>query len=117
MDDVAKRVAVTAIKEKLRSLVEERQAIERERMELDQRSRRIDVGIMDCRAAARLFGIELEIPEELALIRSIMAQRNARVHGEHGLTVRSVGSGSSLRRPPTRDAVPCDTSATAAPRV
>jgi hypothetical protein len=81
MDDQAKKVAVCAIKEKLHSLVDERNAIERQRLELDQRSRRIDIGIMDCRSAARLFGIELEIPEELALIRSIMAHRDARFHG------------------------------------
>jgi hypothetical protein len=116
MDDVAKKVAIGAIKEKLRSLVEEREAIERERMELDQRSRRIDVGIMDCRSAARLFGIEVEIPEELALIRSIMAQRNARIHGEPGLMVRPVGAGS-LNRPPMINATPSRAQASTAPSV
>src|SRR5437016_5094641 len=79
MDEAARKVAVLAIKEKLRQLLDDRQQIERQREELDARLRKNDYAIMDCRSAARLFDIEVEIPEELALMRSIMAQRRDRL--------------------------------------
>jgi hypothetical protein len=70
-----KTAAVEAIKSKAGALIEERQSIRDQMAELDQRLRRNEIALMDCRSAARLFGGDIELPEDLATARAVWVRR------------------------------------------
>ena len=75
IDENVRKAAVEAIKAKANSLIEERQAIRDEMAALDQRLRRNEISIFDCRGAARLFNADIDLPEDLATARAVWVRR------------------------------------------
>lgn len=102
LDPSVRDAAVTAIKAKAHALFAERQAIRDEMAALDQKLRRNEIAIFDCRGAARLFGDDIELPEDLATARSVWVRR---VMNE------------PLRAPPPGHVAPASAAAPAAPMV
>jgi hypothetical protein len=64
MDDDVRKAAAAAVTEKFHDLMEQRGEALRQRAELERRVRTIDRALFDCRAAGRLFGIDIEVPED-----------------------------------------------------
>jgi hypothetical protein len=64
MTDEATTVAVNAIIAKRDALLAERAALRKRQTELAARDRQIDRDLADCRAAGRVFGVEVELPKD-----------------------------------------------------
>lgn len=64
-NQTSNRVAAQAIEAKLRELLEARERELANKSEIDKRIRRIDRDLWDCRAAGRLFGLEVKLPEDV----------------------------------------------------
>lgn len=75
MDEAVRQAAVGAIKAKAKALFEERTAIRDQMAALDNRLRRNEIAIFDCRGAARLFNADIELPEDLATARAVWVRR------------------------------------------
>lgn len=65
MDDDLRKAAAQAVVDKFRDLIEQRAGAVREKAEVDRRIRAIDRALFDCRAAGRLFGVDIELPEDV----------------------------------------------------
>jgi len=65
MDDVTRKAAADAVVEKFQDLIDQRTAAVGQRGEIERRIRNIDRGLFDCRAAGRLFGVDIELPEDV----------------------------------------------------
>lgn len=75
IDDNVRAAAVEAIKAKARSLIAERQMMRDQMTQLDQRIRRTEIAIFDCRGAARLFDADISLPEDMATARAVWVRR------------------------------------------
>jgi hypothetical protein len=64
VNDASKEHAMNVIHDKVDGLLRERRDIRQQRATLDQRDRAIDRDLADCVAAARVFGVPLELPPE-----------------------------------------------------
>lgn len=65
MEDVVRKAAADAVLEKFHDLIVQRTDAIRDRGEVERRIRNIDRGLFDCRSAGRLFGIDIELPEDV----------------------------------------------------
>ncbi|WP_339036048.1 hypothetical protein WHZ78_33460 [Bradyrhizobium symbiodeficiens] len=64
MDDEVRKAAAGAVVEKFQDLIVQRGDALRRRSEIDREIRGIDRALFDCRAAGRLFGVDIELPED-----------------------------------------------------
>jgi hypothetical protein len=64
MDDDVRKAAANAVKEKFLDLMDQRVDAVRQRGEVERVIRGIDRALFDCRAAGRLFGVDIELPED-----------------------------------------------------
>ncbi|MBR0866296.1 hypothetical protein JQ614_32225 [Bradyrhizobium diazoefficiens] len=65
MDDEVRKAAAGAIVEKHRDLMQQRADALRRRADIDREIRGYDRALFDCRAAGRLFGVDIELPEDV----------------------------------------------------
>lgn len=65
MDDVVRKAAANAVVEKFQDLISQRADALGQRGEIERRIRNIDRALFDCRAAGRLFGVDIELPEDV----------------------------------------------------
>ncbi len=65
MDDDVRKAAALAVVEKFQDLMAQRAEEVRQRGEVERRIRQIDRALFDCRAAGRLFGVDIELPEDI----------------------------------------------------
>ncbi|UGA43110.1 hypothetical protein HU230_0033330 [Bradyrhizobium quebecense] len=65
MDDEVRKAAAGAVVEKFRDLMEQRADAVRRRGEVEREIRGFDRALYDCRAAGRLFGVDIELPEDV----------------------------------------------------
>jgi hypothetical protein len=65
MDDDVRRAAANAVVEKFQDLIGQRTTAIGQRGEIERRIRNIDRALFDCRAAGRLFGVDIELPEDV----------------------------------------------------
>lgn len=65
MDDVTRKAAADAVVEKFQDLITQRTSAVGQRSEIERRIRNIDRGLFDCRAAGRLFGVDIELPDDV----------------------------------------------------
>jgi hypothetical protein len=65
MDDEVRKAAAGAVVEKFRDLMERRADAVRRRSEIEREIRGLDRALFDCRAAGRLFGVDIELPEDV----------------------------------------------------
>lgn len=71
MPDSPTQAAVAAILAKRDSILEERAKTRAEMAALSTRDRELDRELADCRAAARLFGVALDLPEETSEVSKL----------------------------------------------
>lgn len=64
MDDDVRRAAAAAVVEKFRDLMHQRSDAMRRRADIDREIRGYDRALFDCRAAGRLFGVDIELPDD-----------------------------------------------------
>ncbi|TFV72338.1 hypothetical protein E4K64_23765 [Bradyrhizobium frederickii] len=64
MDDDVRKTAANAVLEKFRDLMHQRSDAVRRRAEIEREIRGLDRALYDCRAAGRLFGVDIELPED-----------------------------------------------------
>lgn len=64
MDEVTRRAAMLEIVEKRNAIVAERERLRKQRAELSARERELDRELADCRAAARVFKLDVEFPPD-----------------------------------------------------
>ncbi|MBR0712200.1 hypothetical protein [Bradyrhizobium liaoningense] len=64
MDDEVRKAAAGAVAEKFRDLMQQRSDALRRRAEIDREIRGYDRALFDCRAAGRLFGVDIELPDD-----------------------------------------------------
>lgn len=64
MDDEVRKAAAGAVVEKFKDLIAQRSDALRRRADIEREIRGIDRAMFDCRAAGRLFGVDIEIPED-----------------------------------------------------
>jgi hypothetical protein len=64
MDDEVRKSAAGAVVEKFQDLIVQRGDALRRRTEIDREIRGIDRALYDCRAAGRLFGVDIELPDD-----------------------------------------------------
>jgi hypothetical protein len=65
MDEEVRKVAADAVVQKAEALLAERADAVRQRAEADRRIRALDRALYDCRAAGRLFGVDIALPEDV----------------------------------------------------
>jgi hypothetical protein len=65
MDDDVRKAAANAVVEKFQDLIGQRTTAVGQRGEIERRIRNIDRALFDCRAAGRLFGVDIELPEDV----------------------------------------------------
>jgi hypothetical protein len=65
MDDAVRKAAAAAVVEKFQDLLGQRTDAVSQRGEIERRIRNIDRALFDCRAAGRLFGVDIELPEDV----------------------------------------------------
>jgi hypothetical protein len=65
MDDEVRKAAAAAVVEKFRDLMGQRTDAVRRRSDIDREIRGYDRALFDCRAAGRLFGVDIELPEDV----------------------------------------------------
>ncbi|MGZ3304023.1 MAG: hypothetical protein ACXVBG_24415, partial [Isosphaeraceae bacterium] len=65
MEDDVRKTAADAVAEKFRDLMAQRVDAVRQRGEVERLIRGIDRALFDCRAAGRLFGVDIELPEDV----------------------------------------------------
>jgi hypothetical protein len=64
-DPELRKAAAAAVTSKFEELMADRRTALEERAALDRRIRNLDRGLFDCRAAGRLFGVDILLPEDV----------------------------------------------------
>lgn len=65
MDEEVRKAAAGAVVEKAKDLLGQRADLLQQRADLDRKIRGVDRALFDCRAAGRLFGVDVELPEDV----------------------------------------------------
>ncbi len=65
MDDDVRKAAADAVVAKFHDLMDQRSEAARQKAEIDRHVRTIDRALFDCRAAGRLFGVDIELPDDV----------------------------------------------------
>ncbi|MCK1606341.1 hypothetical protein IVB02_34360 [Bradyrhizobium sp. 166] len=85
MDDEVRKAAAGAVVEKFKDLMGQRGDALRRRADIDREIRGYDRALFDCRAAGRLFGVDIELPDDVRPAMIVRpppnAARNALVQG------------------------------------
>lgn len=91
MDDAVRKAAIEAVVAKRDALLRDRADIRAAQIQLDAQAREVERALLDCVAAGRLFGVDVELPDGIGYPRSVRA-------GTQQIPLRFAGGGEALAK-------------------